>query len=194
MFSVGTKHAVKDSNNEFDLFCTCPSCERGVIAHVEFHEAKSRNHQRQWPDTIRNGEGLSVDIIPKPKTPAAPELLSDEITNLFIQADASLIANRFDAAAMTFRKTLEVALKQQWPMLTGTLANRINQIAERHEITPGLKDWAHAIRLDGNTAAHETDPVSRDLAQNIRDFTELFLIYTFTLPLMLEQRKANLSS
>ena len=46
-----------------------------------------------------------------------------------------------------------------------------------------MKDWAHQIRLDGNDATHEEDKVfTKEDAEQIREFTELFLIYAFTLP------------
>ncbi|WP_083491440.1 DUF4145 domain-containing protein [Thauera sp. 27] len=191
VFTVATTRPVKDSPNEFDLFCACPSCERASIAHVIFNDAKKRGFQRDWPKVIRPEPGMSIEIIPKPPIARAPEHLPAQVEALFIQGADTLIRDHKngDAAAMVFRKTLEVALKTRWPDMTGTLAHRIDLLATRHEITKSLAEWAHAIRFDGNTAAHDTDPVTVEFARNLRDFTELFLMYVFTLPAMLEQRR-----
>ena len=52
-----------------------------------------------------------------------------------------------------------------------------------------MKDWAHAVRLDGNDAVHEEQPFGEDDAKQLASFTEIFLLYAFTLPGMLEVRK-----
>ena len=53
-----------------------------------------------------------------------------------------------------------------------------------------MKDWAHAIRLDGNEATHEEDEdFTADKAREMKDFTELFLIYAFTLPARIKASK-----
>lgn len=44
---------------------------------------------------------------------------------------------------------------------------------------PDLADWAHQIRLDGRNAVHEEERLST--------FTNLILLYLFSLPGMIEQ-------
>ncbi|AMO36433.1 DUF4145 domain-containing protein [Thauera humireducens] len=191
VFPVLTTRPINDSSNEFDLFCACPSCDRASIAHIVFEDAKRRGYQRDWPKVIRPEPGLSIEIIPKPPIARAPASLPEQVENLFIQGADALLGDKPkpDAAAMVFRKTLEVALKTRWPDMAGTLAHRIDLLATQHEITRSLADWAHAIRLDGNAAVHDTEPVTTESATSLRDFTELFLMYVFTLPAMLEERR-----
>ena len=63
------------------------------------------------------------------------------------------------------------------------LVERINTLDQKRLITPAMKDWAHKIRLDGNEATHEEDDdFSDDQAKLMKEFAELFLIYSFTLP------------
>lgn len=50
-----------------------------------------------------------------------------------------------------------------------------------------MRDWAEIIRLEGNTAAHGEEEFgesefTRENANQLSLFTELFLIYAFTLP------------
>ena len=186
--SVVSTHAVRESSNEFDLFCICPTCGRACVANVKSANSKAFNVQ-SMPKVIRSSEMLTINIEPKPRIPTSPEFVPDVVSNLYLQGEGSLLAGRFDAAAMTLRRTLEVALKLRWPGMSGSLASRIDQLAELHEITPSLQAWAHSIRLDGNSATHEVDLVEALDAKNILDFTELFLMYVFTLPGMLDQRK-----
>lgn len=57
-----------------------------------------------------------------------------------------------------------------------------------------MQEWAHAIRLDGNEAAHEEEPFDKETCEALKSFTELFLMYAFTLPGMLAERSAKKSS
>ncbi|KKC66850.1 hypothetical protein WR33_22650 [Vibrio parahaemolyticus] len=87
------------------------------------------------------------------------------------------------------RKALEVAAKTLDPDGSGSLYRRIEKLYDDNVITVSLKDWAHIIREDGNVAAHEIDPVDEKHAQELIDFCELFLMYTFTMPQMIADKK-----
>ena len=89
-----------------------------------------------------------------------------------------------------FRKTLEAALKDKFTSITGTLSQRINEAAKQQKLTPELAQWAHQIRLDGNDAVHGDTPLSKEDAQSLADFTNLVLLYLYTLPGMLAQAQA----
>ena len=92
-----------------------------------------------------------------------------------------------------FRKTLETALKQKFPdneeKASKSLNQRIREAAKQQKLTPDLTAWAHEIRIGGNDAVHEEKPFSEQEAQELRGFTELVLLYLFTLPKMLERAR-----
>ena len=90
---------------------------------------------------------------------------------------------------MMSRKVLEVAVKALDPKGEGSLYKRIENLAKKNLITPDIKDWAHIIRDDGNTAAHEEEPVTKEFAQELLSFAEMFLMYTFTMPNMIKERR-----
>ena len=96
------------------------------------------------------------------------------------------MGNAAESAGMMFRKTLEIALKTIRPTDTGSLKTRIDNAADAGAITKDLAEWAHRIRLDGNEAAHEEEPFSSAEIQELQRFTELVLLYMFTLPGMLK--------
>ena len=50
-----------------------------------------------------------------------------------------------------------------------------------------MKKWAHEIRLGGNEALHEPEDFTREEAERLQTFTELFLTYAFSLPAMLRE-------
>jgi len=94
---------------------------------------------------------------------------------------------------MMFRKVIDVATKELGAT-KGKLQPRIDELAAKHAITPAMQEWAHAIRLDGNEAAHEEEPFDKETCEALKSFTELFLMYAFTLPGMLKERSAAKSS
>lgn len=89
----------------------------------------------------------------------------------------------------TLRSALEIAVGQ----LGATGANlkmRINDLHRRGVITQPLQDWAHALRLEGNEAVHETVGTAEQAAE-LLGFCRMFLDMTFTLPHTIEQRRID---
>ena len=121
----------------------------------------------------------------RPKTDA-PDHVPAAIAKDYKEAMDSLRRQKWNSAGVMFRKvlersTMEIALdKDDFGAMT--LSQRINALADRHEITPAMKDWANLIRLEGNQAAHGDEDFSRKSAEQIQEFSELFLVYTFTMP------------
>ncbi len=89
------------------------------------------------------------------------------------------------------RKSIDVALKHVDPDLKGNLVTRINRASESGKLTPELAKWAHHVRLEGNDAAHDEDPFTAEEAGALHKFTELVLMYLFTLPGMLKERRGK---
>ncbi|KUE88918.1 hypothetical protein ASL20_09865 [Cupriavidus necator] len=82
-----------------------------------------------------------------------------------------------------FRRAMEMGLKQFTPEIEAwKLEKRIDKLSAAGAITQELKSWAHKIRLEGNDAIHEVPKPSKEEAEELRLFTELLLMYLFTLP------------
>lgn len=56
-------------------------------------------------------------------------------------------------------------------------------------ITAQMKDWAHIVRMDSNGAIHTDEEFDASEAKQLINFTEVFLIYSFTLPAMVDFRR-----
>lgn len=166
----------------------CNGCY-GAISAVVSHRAGRTPHQ--FPGDLDSAHPHLVvhQWFPQPAEPKAPDSLPENAKTFYLQALRSLNSGNFDAASMMARKTLEVTVKALAPKLEGKLYNRIEALGAEGLITKALKDWAHAIRDDGNVASHEEIPVSKEFAEEILAFVEMFLLYTFTMPKMIEAKQ-----
>ena len=130
-----------------------------------------------------------MDVYPKPKPVVAPEHLPDNVHRYYMQAADSVRRQSFDAGGVMCRKAIDAAIRETGGDSKETLERRIDALAASQAITPTMRDWAHEVRLGGNEAAHEETPFDGDQAQELLSFTEMFLIYLFTLPEMLAARR-----
>ena len=64
----------------------------------------------------------------------------------------------------------------------GRPAARIDALHAAGKLTDALAAWAHLVRLDGNDATHEEKELSEAEIEQLRQFSKLFLTYSFTLP------------
>lgn len=165
----------------------CGGCYEGISAEVHYGGGPS---PVAYPGDIDASKLLNiVKTYPIPDEQGAPQHLPPNIESFFLQACRSLEGKAYDASGMMARKALEAAVKKIKPDGKGNLYSRIEVLETEHLITPDLKDWAHIIRDDGNVAAHEEEPMSLESAKELLDFTELFLMYTFTMPGMVNAKK-----
>jgi hypothetical protein len=128
---------------------------------------------------------------PAPRQPNIPEGVPEKIQAIYLEAENNFLARSHLSAAMMFRKTLELSVIELGET-KGNLYSKINNLEQQRRISPDLAKWAHEVRLIGNGAAHD-DPPEPDEAEadanDIREFTELFLTYIFTLPQRIKERQ-----
>ena len=134
-----------------------------------------------------------VAVYPAPEPPSAPPHVPQDIANDYMEAVEGLRRRAFSSAGLMFRRTLEKALKQLAPDKNRQTPYRIIQeMAKEKTITQELAKLAHCIRDDGNVFAHE-GRLDEGLANEMKTFTHLFLMYTFSLPAMVAEARAALS-
>jgi len=180
--------AIPNTKHQYLTAFFCGSCHSGIFLETIL------NGQNKPPTAyignIEYGQGFILSRqYPELSAIGAPNNLSKNIETFFIQAAKNLKTKNYDASSMMARKTLEVAVKQLNPTGKGNLYKRIEDLHKNGSITDDLKDWAHIIRDDGNEAAHEEEPVSEKFAEELLSFTELFLMYTFTMPGMVKTKR-----
>jgi hypothetical protein len=124
----------------------------------------------------------------------APQHTPGDIARLFKQATSAQRRQENEAAGFLFGKTLEASIKKLAPETTGTLAQRIDRLAETGDISADVRKWAHEIRIIRNDAVHETiEPPPEEIAA-IAEFTEAFLLFVFTMRRKYEDRKSKSQS
>lgn len=181
------EHKNVNNKENFTVFFICCHCEKGLVAEIK---ASTTPTPHKYEADLATYKFHKIeDLYPKPQLPEAPQYIPDNIKNFYLQAITSLRHQNYDASAMTSRKVLEVATKCINPEFSGKLFQRIENLANSGRITPSMRDWAHNIRLDGNEAAHDEKPITPEAAKELLSFVEMFLMYSFTLPGMLEARK-----
>ena len=179
----------KTSSKVYITAFRCGGCSGGIIAEIE---TGVKDQPHGYNGDVESFPYFGVHkTYPVASETKAPKHIPENLASFFLQAAKSLQSGNYDASAMMARKTLEVAVKTLDPDGTGTLYNRIESMAKKALITPDLGDWAHIIRDDGNTAAHEELPMGRPFAEELLSFTEIFLTYTFTLPGMMKEKRTK---
>ena len=172
--------------DRFDMFAQCGHCNRGVIA--TFSISTDSPIANALKHTLFSGIA-PTEMFPVWLPPSAPPHTPDNVARYFVQGMDNIQSENWDAAGAMFRETLESAIKNKFPSLSGTLFSRIDEAAKQHALTPDLAKWAHHIRLEGNKAVHDTGPYEEEDAKSLAAFTEMVLRYLFTLPGMVQEKK-----
>jgi hypothetical protein len=173
--------------SEYILLLRCRVCGNGVIGKFR-GDNFSNWASGTTPQTAPTPE--LIETWPKRNPIEAPAHVPDNVRRFYLQGTDNISRKNFDAAGTMFRKALDSSLRKLHPSGKGTLQKRIESLPEDVGITPAMKEWAHQIRELGNEAAHQDEPFSDAEARTLNSFTEIFLIYAFTMPGMLEERRA----
>jgi len=81
-----------------------------------------------------------------------------------------------------YRKAVELTVKDLNPEGTGMLNARIRQLQKKEAVPDTLINLLDTVKFLGNEGAHEEDPPSAEDVERGRDFTRLFLVYSYELP------------
>lgn len=175
----------------------CPSCNGPIaliIANVSnTGHAQVRQMLVKFLSEAHGPEvaGLRIlNVWPQRPQPSVPAHVSAPIERAALQAERNFqVAGNEEASAMMYRRSLELALKDKFPTLSGTLAARIKQLVIDKALPQAMGDWADEIRDLGNDAAHDPIEIDRKQLAMIRGFTDATLRYLYTLPAEIEARR-----
>lgn len=128
-----------------------------------------------------------VDILPHMPVNDEPAHLPERVTSAYLDGLEILSQHRWTPAAGSFRTAIDRSTKLLWTdnleeeKMPLNLGKRIKRLAEKMDIPASMIDWADAVRVVGNDI-HDIDDVTEDDARDAAHFTEVFLVYTYTLP------------
>lgn len=184
---------------DWSVFMTCSICSRGIVLEVHLNTGQMSPGPLSFPTnltltTASTGQpGQHFDIVgiyPKPTVSRAPDDVPTKIAATYIEACDNKHTRHFETSAILARKVIDLATK----IVRGDAANsetlyqRIDALRDEGVITGAMADWAHAVRLDANGPTHSDEDVTEAEATNLLNFTEAFLLYSFTLPAMVSRR------
>ncbi|MDR5612142.1 MAG: DUF4145 domain-containing protein [Arsenophonus sp.] len=193
---VGFSEHHKNDKYIYDVPFYCRSCEQAGIAVVDsstdegpYSYCMRKNINIVSP---RDNSIFTLDeIYPEPKINTCPEDTPDRAAKFFIESKDDLQRQRYETCVMNCRKVIDISTKELLgdEVKNEKLSQRISMLQAKDRITEQMKNWAHIIRIDSNGAVHSDEEFTQEEAGEILNFTELFLLYAFTLPAMVESRK-----
>ncbi|MFV8979827.1 DUF4145 domain-containing protein [Serratia fonticola] len=181
----------------YDVAFFCRSCEQAGIAVVVSNSTYGPYQRSRQSNEINvvvpdGTDAFTVlSIFPKPESHVAPEKTPSKAAQSFIEAKDNIQRGRYETAVMLCRKVMDIATRN----LLGdeskneTLVKRISVLHGKGVITDQMKDWAHIVRIDSNGAVHSDEEFTQEEAEEMIGFTEVFLIYSFTLPAMVSAKQ-----
>ncbi len=137
-----------------------------------------------WQDNVGNiAEGdiwdAPVTLFPVQRDRASKDV-PPPLGDSYDEAAACSRAKAYTATAIMYRRTLEGVCDAK-DMRERSLARSLAKLRDSGLIDDRLFEWADALRIAGNEAAHDVGAkVSRDDARDILDFTNAILEYLFS--------------
>jgi len=166
----------------------CRHCNQGVAVVEEKWVGDHPAHEKAGGGTVHY---RGIHWWPLPEIQISSDIPA-EIVGAFAEAMSALHANCPRASAVMARRTLE-AITVDKGETQGVLYGRLRNLVTRGVLQPALADWAHEVRLVGNTGAH-FDPinqVSMDDARDLVTFIRELLRYLYELPADLTRRRSS---
>ena len=162
----------------------CVHCDQPVLVELEVYEGyvNSLFESIKYKEKQYCGEKPTIKrMYPQPPLPYSHPALPDKIRLLFVDLQIMLTQNFAPSLVITgCRSVLEEAVKQ----LGGQgekLHHRIADLKEKAVLNGVLHELAFDIKNLGNETVHELSG-TRDAADELVEFTKLFLQYTFEFP------------
>ena len=145
-------------------FLKCPRCNAPFLVEQE-------DYGRGWQDAC---------CLYPPQDKRINESFPKPIKEAYQEAIACFKGKAFTAAAIMCRKTLE-GICNTHSINARNLASGLKEMKDKGIIENHLYEWADALRIFGNEAAHDVNvTISSQDAKDIVDFTDALLEYVFT--------------
>jgi len=173
-----------DISREGFVLAQCNNCENGSTFHLKMLEYGNIEHFFSTNGGRMNGKYRILGQLPN-KTLNIPSGMPELVHLVYERAEKAYSDGHWEPSATHYRKALEQACKDLGHVSEPNLYRKIEAAHKALQFTDSLKDWAHEIRGFGNDSTHD-DPLPNDearkLANETREFCELFMIYVYTMP------------
>jgi hypothetical protein len=151
-------------------FVRCPSCDLPMVALQDSFQT-DQNKLPLWETPTR--------LHPATERPLSRKL-PDSVRQAYEEARKCFRAKAFTGAAILCRKCLE-AISHEHGVKKSNLASGLEELKNQGVIENRLFEWAQALRIAGNAAAHDVgSSVTAQDAQDLVEFTDALIQYVFT--------------
>jgi hypothetical protein len=141
-------------------FWKCPNCQKPFVT----------DNDEVW--------GRSV-LYPTPSGGINP-MLPQQIKAAYSEARSCYKSKAYTATAIMCRKTLE-GICAEHGVTGNNLVKNLKELKDKGIIENRLYEWADALRISGNEAAHDVNvTISQEDARDVLEFTNALLEYIFT--------------
>lgn len=166
---------------EVAVFAQCPYCYGAVIGIVKNYVGNFYDLREKVSSEASYSISVS-EIIPPVSEIFSHVSIPEKVNTAFVEAQKAFrfAKKSYYLVIAGCRTTLELAIKE----LTGKekikLFDAIDELVEKCIIPKPMGEWAHSIRVLGNEAVHEAEG-SKEEAEELMNFTRLFLEYVFVM-------------
>ncbi|EKN5995693.1 TPA: DUF4145 domain-containing protein [Yersinia enterocolitica] len=187
---------VLKTKNEYCVSFLCRSCGNPISANVisVYTENPMEYVRQNSDDSIPHSQRFRLlDYFPQAATHVAPDNCPERASKFFVEAKENLHRGNYETSVMLCRKVIDIATREILGEESNKeqLSQRISMLHGKGKITEQMKDWAHIVRIDSNGAVHSDEIFTKDEAEEMIGFTEVFLIYSFTLPEMVNAKQKS---
>ena len=147
-------------------FLKCPQCRNPfIMLQVDSGDGSGWDDPRRLFPPVETGLSLAIPV---------------SLLSAYSEARACFRAKAYTATAIMCRKTLE-GIAEENNIKGRNLATALKDMKDKGIIENRLYEWADALRISGNEAAHGVNTrISYQDAKDILEFTHALLEYVFT--------------
>ncbi|MEQ5123419.1 DUF4145 domain-containing protein [Morganella morganii] len=195
---VGFAEHKRGDSYIYDVAFYCRSCSKAGTAVVQATNVGGPLYvaSKNYGDMVIPSSNTwfeFIEMYPKTIINTAPDETPKRAAKFFVESKDDFQRGRYETCVMNCRKVIDIATKVLMGDEAGNeqLSKRISMLHGKGKITEQMKDWAHIVRIDSNGAVHSDEEFTKEEAEQILGFTEVFLMYSFTLPAMIEKRRSD---
>ena len=155
--------------------------------------SKSRNRVLAIQDPENFGIDLhtccEIDAVYPSEASEAPADLPPKISALYEEIEN--VRNSPRHTCIACRSVLDAVCAERLSGSPNNLRNGIEKLVEQGQLPQAMADWAHEIRMSGNVAVHEADPIPEEEATELRDYTRMLLELIYSYPARIDRRRSD---
>lgn len=162
----------------------CVHCGNPILIEVEIEDVFLfamrdciTNHDRRYDGPLPQILRMSPEPTPPYSHPSLPDAVNQDLIDLQNMLKQQLAPHLVMTGCRTILETAVKTLGGEGKRLV----DQIQDLKNKAVVNGVLADWAQHIRLEGNSAVHERSGTQEE-AQELMEFTKLFLQYTFEFP------------